>query len=90
MIDRADWEGRIDEILLLLGQNGMGKTLFVRMLAGLLPVDADEDGQMPELPMLRISHKLQVLSPRFQGSVIPLKDRAKKMQSFQIRYSLAG
>jgi ATP-binding cassette subfamily E protein 1 len=63
--------GRIEpgQIVVLLGQNGMGKTLLVKILAGRLLPDADEGGKTPDLPALRISYKPQMLAPRFQCSV---------------------
>lgn len=69
--------GRIEpgQIVVLLGQNGMGKTLFVKMLAGALSNDADEDGNTPELPRLRVSHKPQMLSPRYDCSARELLQR---------------
>jgi len=69
--------GRIEagQIVVLLGQNGMGKTLFVKMLAGILSADPDGDGRAPELSMKRISHKPQMLSPRFDCSVRELLER---------------
>jgi len=52
------------EILVLLGQNGTGKTTFIRLLAGL--IKGDKDIQIPEL---NVSYKPQKISPKFQGSV---------------------
>ncbi|RKO90588.1 putative ATP-binding cassette sub-family E member 1 [Blyttiomyces helicus] len=52
------------EIIVLSGQNGTGKTTFMRMLAGSLP--ADGNNQIPEL---NISYKPQKISPKFQGTV---------------------
>ncbi|GAB0088138.1 ATP-binding cassette sub-family E member 1 [Sergentomyia squamirostris] len=53
------------EILVLLGENGTGKTTFIRMLAGNLEPD-DGSGK---LPVLNISYKPQKISPRHQGTV---------------------
>jgi len=53
------------EIIVLLGQNGTGKTTFIRVLAGLIKPD-DESIQLPEL---HVSYKPQKISPKFQGSV---------------------
>jgi len=53
------------EILVMLGQNGTGKTTFIRMLAGLLPSDDAET----KLPELHVSYKPQALSAKFEGTV---------------------
>lgn len=53
------------EIVVLLGENGTGKTTFIRMLAGNLPPD-DGSG---ELPQLNISYKPQKISPKSTGLV---------------------
>lgn len=53
------------EILVLLGENGTGKTTFIRMLAGNL--EADEGSG--SLPQLHISYKPQKISPKSQGLV---------------------
>jgi ATP-binding cassette subfamily E protein 1 len=53
------------EIIVLLGQNGTGKTTFIRMLAGLLPADPG----YPEIPKLNMSYKPQKIAPKFEGSV---------------------
>mmetsp|Transcript_145 Transcript_145/g.271 ORF Transcript_145/g.271 Transcript_145/m.271 type:complete len:449 (+) Transcript_145:90-1436(+) len=52
------------EIIVLLGQNGTGKTTFIRMLAGMLEAD---DGT--KVPGLNVSYKPQKISPKFDGSV---------------------
>jgi len=52
------------EIIVLLGQNGTGKTTFIRMLAGLLKPDNDV-----EMPEMNVSYKPQKISPKFGGTV---------------------
>jgi ATP-binding cassette, sub-family E, member 1 len=53
------------QIMVMLGENGTGKTTFIRMLAGLMKPD-DESIQMPEL---KVSYKPQKISPSFPGTV---------------------
>lgn len=53
------------EILVLLGENGTGKTTFIRMLAGNLEPDEGSG----KLPVLNISYKPQKISPKSQGHV---------------------
>ncbi|CAG9816331.1 unnamed protein product [Phaedon cochleariae] len=53
------------EILVLLGENGTGKTTFIRMLAGNLQPDTGSG----DLPQLHISYKPQKISPKSQGLV---------------------
>jgi len=53
------------EIIVLLGQNGTGKTTFIRMLAGIIPPD-DQEHAIPEL---HVSFKPQKISPKFNGTV---------------------
>merc|ERR1712003_16387 len=52
------------EILVLLGENGTGKTTFIRMMAGKLAPDAGSG----EVPSLNISYKPQKISPKSQGT----------------------
>ncbi|TPX30244.1 hypothetical protein SmJEL517_g06149 [Synchytrium microbalum] len=52
------------EILVMLGENGTGKTTFIRMLAGLLKADGNE-----QVPELNVSYKPQKISPSFPGTV---------------------
>lgn len=53
------------EIIVLLGENGTGKTTFIRMLAGNLAPDEGTDS----IPQLHISYKPQKISPKSQGIV---------------------
>lgn len=52
------------EIIVMLGENGTGKSTFVKMLAGKL---APDDGQ--EIPQLSVSLKPQMIAPKFPGTV---------------------
>lgn len=53
------------EIIVMLGENGTGKTTLIRMLAGNLKPDAGDS----DVPTLNISYKPQKISPKFQGTV---------------------
>ncbi|CAK9292180.1 unnamed protein product [Gordionus sp. m RMFG-2023] len=53
------------EIIVMLGENGTGKTTLIRMLAGNLKPD---DGDA-EVPILNISYKPQKISPKYQSTV---------------------
>ncbi|CEP23443.1 unnamed protein product [Cyberlindnera jadinii] len=52
------------EILVMMGENGTGKTTFCRLLAGAIPPDNDQ-----EIPKLNISMKPQKIAPKFPGTV---------------------
>uniref|UniRef100_A0A3B4W9I6 ATP-binding cassette, sub-family E (OABP), member 1 n=1 Tax=Seriola lalandi dorsalis TaxID=1841481 RepID=A0A3B4W9I6_SERLL len=49
------------EIMVMLGENGTGKTTFIRMLAGGLKPDGGG-----EVPILNVSYKPQTISPKFK------------------------
>lgn len=53
------------EIIVFLGENGTGKTTFVKMLAGKLEPDAGTE----KPPQLNVSLKPQTIAPKFQGTV---------------------
>lgn len=74
------------EIICMLGENGTGKTTFIRMLAGLLKSDEMEkaekenDEDKMDAAALRydtstISYKPQKIAPKFQGTVRELLHR---------------
>jgi len=52
------------EIIVMMGENGTGKTTFCKMLAGALQPD---DGK--KIPPMNISMKPQKITPKFQGTV---------------------
>lgn len=52
------------EIIVMLGENGTGKTTFIRMLAGRLEPDG-----AGEVPVLNVSYKPQKISPKSEGTV---------------------
>ncbi|XP_024023479.1 ABC transporter E family member 2 [Morus notabilis] len=56
------------QIIVMLGENGTGKTTFIRMLAGLLKPDLVE-GSDVEIPEFNVSYKPQKISPKFQFTV---------------------
>ncbi|RWR74424.1 ABC transporter E family member 2 [Cinnamomum micranthum f. kanehirae] len=56
------------QIVVMLGENGTGKTTFIRMLAGLLKPDMVE-GDDVEIPEFNVSYKPQKISPKYQSTV---------------------
>ncbi|KAG0571479.1 hypothetical protein KC19_VG014800 [Ceratodon purpureus] len=56
------------QIIVMLGENGTGKTTFIRMLAGLLKADEADDSNV-EVPEFNVSYKPQKISPKFTSTV---------------------
>lgn len=52
------------EIIVMLGENGTGKTTFIRMMAGIMEPD-----NKVTVPQLNVSYKPQKISPKSQGTV---------------------
>ncbi|KAK9472356.1 P-loop containing nucleoside triphosphate hydrolase protein [Dipodascopsis tothii] len=52
------------EIIVMMGENGTGKTTFCRMLAGAIAPDSGK-----KVPQLHVSMKPQKISPKFTGTV---------------------
>ena len=62
-VDKGDF--RNGEIIVLLGQNGVGKTTMIRMLARQQQPDEEEFA----IPELSVSYKPQKINPKFEGTV---------------------
>jgi ATP-binding cassette, sub-family E, member 1 len=52
------------EIIVMMGENGTGKTTFCRLLAGALKPDSKSS-----VPEMKISMKPQTITPKFEGTV---------------------
>lgn len=61
-IDSGDFTD--SEIIVMMGENGTGKTTFCRLMAGALKPDS-----VKKVPDMRISMKPQTITPKFEGTV---------------------
>lgn len=61
-VDAGDFTD--SEIIVMMGENGTGKTTFCRLLAGALKPDSK--GSVPDM---KISMKPQTITPKFEGTV---------------------
>lgn len=69
----SDFELNVDsgsfsnsEIIVMLGKNGTGKSTLIKIIAGL------EKNESGSFPTFSISYKPQILSPKFDGTVLEL------------------
>lgn len=60
-------EFKNSEIIVLLSENGCGKTTFIKLLAGI--IKSDDEMIDNEIPKLNVSYKPQTISPKFEGTV---------------------
>lgn len=57
------------QITLILGENGTGKSTFIKTIAGARGYDPVYENENDHIPSLAISYKPQTLSPSYDGSV---------------------
>src|SRR5208283_3568258 len=60
-------EIKLGEIVGILGPNGIGKTTFVKILAGI-----EETDEKQKLGELKVSYKPQYIAPDYMGTVMEL------------------
>jgi len=70
------------DIIVLLGENGTGKTTFVKMLAGFVKTDAGETFQAK----FQVSYKPQKISPDYEGTVEELLSKKLGNLHFDIDF----
>ncbi|MBS7654439.1 ribosome biogenesis/translation initiation ATPase RLI [Candidatus Bathyarchaeota archaeon] len=70
-------EAGAGEVIGILGPNGIGKTTFIKILAG---IEKPNSGQPPVEDILRVSYKPQYISTDYNGAVEDLLKMAAKEQ----------
>ena len=63
------------EVIGIFGPNGIGKTTFVKVLAG---IDEADSGETSSLDELKVSYKPQYISPQYTGTVEDLLKETSK------------
>jgi ATP-binding cassette subfamily E protein 1 len=64
-LDITEGSFTTSEVVIILGQNGTGKTTLIKLLAGIIKPDNED----VELPHLNVSYKPQTIAPKFDGTV---------------------
>ena len=57
------------EILVMLGENGTGKTTLIRLLAGITKPEGFLDDDDQDVPQFNVSYKPQKIAPKFESTV---------------------
>jgi len=70
-------EAKLGEVIGILGPNGIGKTTFIKILAG---IERTDQGSSPTENILRVSYKPQYISTEYEGTVEELLRLAAKDQ----------
>ncbi|MEM3013338.1 MAG: ribosome biogenesis/translation initiation ATPase RLI [Candidatus Bathyarchaeia archaeon] len=70
-------EARQGEVVGIVGSNGIGKTTFVKILAGM---EKPDSGDQPTTRLLEVSYKPQYISSDFDGTVEDLLEAVAKQE----------
>ena len=57
------------QITLILGENGTGKSTFIKTIAGARGYDPVYENEDDRIPALAVSYKPQTLSPNYDGTL---------------------